>query len=172
MAFAREAHEGQCRRADGAPFIRHPLEVASLLRDIGGRDELIAAGALHDTIEKTGVTASELRTRFGGRVAELVLAVTEDKSISDYAKRKAALREQVARADDEALTLFAADKLSKVRELRRRAATPPRRRLAHYRQSLRLLEARLPDCALTAHLAAELRRMPPTAAKAASTRAR
>jgi (p)ppGpp synthase/HD superfamily hydrolase len=137
---------------------------------VGARDELIAAGALHDAIEKADVTAAELRNRFGNRVAELVLAVTEDETIGDYAKRKAALREQVSRSDDEALTLFAADKLSKVRELRRRAGTPPRRRLAHYRQSLALLQARLPDCPLSAQLDAELRQLPAATAKAAATR--
>lgn len=170
VAYAREVHEGQRRRTDGAPFIRHPLEVASLLHGIGASDELIAAGALHDAIEKAGVTAPELRTRFGTRVAELVLAVTEDETISDYSKRKTALRRQVSRSDDEALTLFAADKLSKVRELRRRAGTPPRRRLAHYRQSLKLLQARLPECPLSAQLAAELRQLPAATAKAAAGR--
>jgi len=169
MAYADALHDGQRRRVDDAPFILHPLEVASLLHEVGGCDELVAAGVLHDTIEKTTASASDLRKRFGRRVAELVLAVTEDKRIKDYAKRKAALREQVARADDEALMLFAADKLAKARELRGRAAPPPRRRLTHYRQSLKLLEARMPDFALTSQLAAELGRTPEMVGKTGDT---
>lgn len=48
-----------------------------------------------------------------------MLAVSDDDRITGYAKRKAALRQQVAGGGEEALTLFAADKLSKLRELRR-----------------------------------------------------
>ena len=95
VAYAKRAHDGQRRRVDGAPFIEHPLEVASLLYCAGAPDHLIAAGVLHDTIEKTHVVASDLRERFGSRVATLVLAVSEDEHITGYAQRKAALREQV-----------------------------------------------------------------------------
>jgi (p)ppGpp synthase/HD superfamily hydrolase len=154
---------------DGAPFVVHPLEVASLLYYAGASDHLIAAGVLHDTIEKTEVIASDLRERFGSRVATLVLAVSEDETITGYARRKAALREQVARAGEEALMLFAADKLSKVRELRL-DPTPAReshssgaaitrsrgRRLTHYRDCLELLQDQLPDSPLVEELRTEL----------------
>ncbi len=165
IAFARERHEGQARWVDGGPFIAHPLEVAALLYQVGASDRVIAAGALHDTIERTSVTASELRRRFGRSIAALVAAVSEDPRIPRYAARKAALREQVAAAGEEALTLFAADKVSKVRELRQLTsanAVGARRiarrglRLTHYRQCLRMLEDRLPDSTLVRQLAAEL----------------
>jgi (p)ppGpp synthase/HD superfamily hydrolase len=42
------------RSSDGAPFIRHPLEVATVLYRTGAPDHLIAAGLLHDVVEKTG----------------------------------------------------------------------------------------------------------------------
>lgn len=73
-------------------------------------------------IEKTAATPSDLRERFGSRITGLVLAVSDDDQIAGYAKRKAALRRQVAGAGDEALTLFAADKLSKLRQLQRETA--------------------------------------------------
>jgi len=169
VAYAKRAHDGQRRRVDGAPFIVHPLEVASLLYRAGAPDHLIAAGALHDTIEKTNVVASEVREHFGSRVAKLVLAVSEDEHITGYARRKAALRQQVAGAGEEALMLFAADKLSKARELRL-APTPARkshtgaaaitrtrdRRLTHYRHCLALLEDQLPDSPLVTQLRTEL----------------
>jgi (p)ppGpp synthase/HD superfamily hydrolase len=88
VAYARRMHAGQ-RRADGTPFILHPLEVATRLYFIGAPDHLIAAGALHDVIEKAGVSASDLRERFGYRITELVLAVSDDDQITGYAKRKA-----------------------------------------------------------------------------------
>ena len=175
LAFAREAHAGQVRKADGAPFIRHPREVAGLLRDAGAPDHLIAAGALHDVIEKTGVSASDLRRRFGDRIASLVLAVSEDEGVPSYAARKAALRDQVAKAGGEALTLFAADKLSKARELRLEGVTAPHtraRRLAHYDRCLALLQEHLPDSPLVAQLSAELGRASGRAERAAAERKR
>jgi hypothetical protein len=160
-------HAGQ-RLPDGAPFILHPLEVASLLYDTGASDHLIAAGVLHDVIEKTDTTESGLRGEFGPVITALVRAVSDDERIAGYASRKAALRCQVADAGREALTLFAADKLSKVRELRRETALGPSqtaptqvrrlrtRRLKHYRRSLALLEERLPGSPLVRSLHDEL----------------
>jgi (p)ppGpp synthase/HD superfamily hydrolase len=172
IAYARQEHAGQQRAADGAPFIEHPLEVAMLLYSAGATDVVVAAGVLHDTLEKTQATEPELRARFGARVAALVSAVSEDGAILGYSRRKAALREQVATAGRDALTVFAADKLSKVRELHLAGASPPRPgRLEHYRQSLQLLEARLPDSPLVSELRAKLDSLPP-APKRAPTRAR
>lgn len=162
-------HGGQ-DRPDGSPFINHPLEVASLLHEAGARDHVIAAGVLHDLIEKTAVSATDLQERFGPQVTALVLSVSDDDRIGDYGARKAALRRQVAAAGEEALALFAADKLSKVRELRREAGAatdgrgtprrgrPPRaRRVRHYERSLALLQERLPDSPLVRGLHDELR---------------
>ncbi len=156
---ARDAHRGQSRKADGAPFIAHPREVATLLHRDGAPDHLIAAGALHDVIEKTDISARELRARFGTKVAILVSAVSEDEQISGYAARKAALRKQVAHAGEEALTLFAADKISKARELRLGDTGVHRareRKLAHYRRCLALLQEHIPESPLVALLRREL----------------
>jgi (p)ppGpp synthase/HD superfamily hydrolase len=156
VAFAEQRHDGQRRRYDRAPFIHHPLEVATLLRDAGAGDELVAAGVLHDVVEKASVSPGELEDRFGPRVAGLVCAVSENPAIAEYAARKAALREQVAYAGEDALMLFAADKLSKVRELHDPRAKAPARRITHYRRSLELLKALLPDYRLTRELDSEL----------------
>lgn len=185
LDFAREMHAGQSRETDGAPFILHPREVASLLRRDGAPDHLIAAGALHDVLEKTPAVVAELRERFGSTIAKLVVAVSEDSRAGGYAARKAKLRASVAAAGEEALKLFAADKISKVRELRRldstaatQAPRTPRerqtneRRLAHYRECLVLLQERLPGSPLVRQLEAELRRLPRDATHAQRARAR
>ena len=159
VAYAERVHDGQRRKIDGAPFILHPLEVGSLLFEAGAPDDVIAAGILHDTLEKTDTNESELSALFGGHVAGLVRAVSEDERIVNYARRKAELRAQVAGTGREALMVFAADKLSKARELRlvRTVSTPSRdRRLNHYRQCLDLLKQLLPDSPLVSALAAEL----------------
>jgi (p)ppGpp synthase/HD superfamily hydrolase len=163
LAYAARKHDGQRRQVDGNPFILHPLEVASLLHQSGAPDRVIAAGVLHDTLEKTDATAAELSQRFGARVTALVLAVSEDDRISGYGHRKAALRDQVIHCGREALIVFAADKLSKVRELRlvATAATPVRRRrLTHYHACLHLLQDHLPDSPLVQALQTELADIP------------
>jgi (p)ppGpp synthase/HD superfamily hydrolase len=164
--YAQERHAGQVRKADRAPFIEHPVEVAWLLYSVGAPDHVIAAGVLHDAIEKGGADAADLRERFGARVADLVLALTEDPGIRSYAHRKAALRAQVAAAGPEALMVFAADKISKVREysLGARTKAPSKRRLTHYRRCLELLEQRLPGSPLVAQLRTEFDRVSSLAA--------
>jgi (p)ppGpp synthase/HD superfamily hydrolase len=167
LAYAVEQHAGQKRDADGAPFVLHPIEVATMLADVGAPDHVVAAGVLHDTLEKTAVEPSDLRQRFGARVTTLVVALSEDPTIPDYTERKAALRDQVRAADDEALMVFAADKISKARELRLtfamaarppsfRRGSKPQRKLAHYRQCADLLQERLPRSPLVASLHHEL----------------
>ena len=173
FAYAELKHRGQ-RRPDGTPFILHPVEVASLLHSIGSPDQLVAAGVLHDVVEKADASAGELEARFGARVRELVFAVSDDERIRGYTARKAALRRQVAAAGEEALALFAADKLSKLRELCRESLSdraagesePGRsearaRRVKHYERSLALLEERLPNSPLVQQLRDELRRFLP-----------
>jgi (p)ppGpp synthase/HD superfamily hydrolase len=168
VAYAERLHAGQ-HQGDGTPYLLHPLEVASLLHDAGAPDHLIAAGALHDVLEKSQARESDLRKRFGARITDLVLAVSDDNRIAGYARRKAALRQQVAGAGDDAMALFAADKLSKLRELRHETAldnqgshttgrvrTLRARRLRHYQRSLAMLEERLPESPLVRDLRHEL----------------
>jgi (p)ppGpp synthase/HD superfamily hydrolase len=158
LAYAEEHHAGQLRKTDGAPFIEHPVEVAELLFRAGAPDHVIAAGVLHDTIEKGGADAAELRERFGTRVADLVVAVSEDPDIPSYARRKAALREQAAAGGSDALMVFAADKVSKVREYS--IGTPPKQQqLTHYRRCLELLERELNGSPLVAILRTEFDRL-------------
>ena len=159
VEYARRLHQGQRRQVDGQPFILHPLEVGALLYQAGAPDDVIAAGLLHDTLEKADAAEAELSRMFGAHVTGLVLAVTEDDRISGYAHRKAALRDQVATAGDEALMLFAADKVSKARELSIGSGIGKavrRRRLTHYRRCLALLQERLPEFPLVGMLAREL----------------
>jgi (p)ppGpp synthase/HD superfamily hydrolase len=171
VAYAERVHSEQRRQVDGAPFMSHPLEVVALLYYAGAPDDVIAAGALHDTIEKTATRVSDLQSHFGQHVAELVQAVSDDQDIADYHERKAAAREQAATAGDEALMIFAADKISKVRELnmevagaRRRnapiASASRQRRFSHYRECLQVLEQQLPNSPLVAELRVEIEQLP------------
>jgi (p)ppGpp synthase/HD superfamily hydrolase len=165
LMYAQNLHRGQRRESDEAPFILHPLEVAALLHNSGHREAVVAAGILHDTIEEAGATRESIGQRFGTEIAALVAAMTEDAGIEEFASRKAALREQIAAAGPDATSVYAADKVAKVRELRGRLAARPdlletqardRARLDHYRQSLITLEQITPDHPLVRQLRFEL----------------
>ena len=164
VQWAARKHGRQRREGDGAPFILHPLEVAALLSGRGYDDDVIVAGVLHDVLEKTSATASELRARFGDRVAGIVEAVTEDCTIAEFGERKAALRDQVARAGEEVCAVYAADKIAKARELRQQTACacvrPDEpgyaRKLEHYQQGLEMLRVASATPALAEQLAFEL----------------
>ena len=74
--FAYDLHDGQTRKS-GEPYIAHPVAVAGLLRDLGGDRAMIAAGFLHDVVEDTDVTLTEIEERFGEQVRQLVEGVTK-----------------------------------------------------------------------------------------------
>jgi (p)ppGpp synthase/HD superfamily hydrolase len=174
LEYAASEHEGQRRDADNAPFILHPLEVAHLLQGRDYPDHVIAAGVLHDVLEDTDATESDLAQRFGPEVAELVAAVSEPaEAHGSYAERKAKLREVVANASAEAAAVFAADKVAKAREFRlglvARGATigaVDRDKLEHYWACLALLERKLGPQPLVRQLRFELEALallPPSA---------
>jgi (p)ppGpp synthase/HD superfamily hydrolase len=172
VRFARARHAGQRREIDHAPFIDHPIEVAWLLRRDGQPDEVIAAGLLHDVLEKTATTSAELRRRFGARIARLVESVSDDPSIRDYELRKRDLRDRIAQADIDTRAVFAADKIAKVRELALLPAwqlseRTTRAKVAHYRASLAMLRRAAGELALVDLLDAELE---PLVAPTATTR--
>ena len=161
LAFAHARHAGQTRDLDDLPFVTHPVEVACLLHEAGYSDEVVAAGVLHDVLEDTDAEHGDLEARFGRRVADLVEAVTDDASITDHGERKAALRDQVARAGECAAVVFAADKVSKARELRLRVsrgrfAREDNSKIAHYEASLEMLAELIPGHELLSQLRMEL----------------
>lgn len=75
-AFARTHHGEQLRRS-GDPYYSHPVAVAELLTQVHLDDITIIAGLLHDVVEDTEVSLTDVRTRFGDEVADLVDGVTK-----------------------------------------------------------------------------------------------
>lgn len=116
--FAGQVHARERRKADGSPFIGHPVTVARLLDEARQPDEVIVAALLHDVVENAGVRRSEIEARFGRDVADLVEALSEDAEIAEYEPRKNALRAQVEGAGQRAAAIYAADKLSNLRDMR------------------------------------------------------
>ncbi|WP_102108417.1 RelA/SpoT family protein [Oceaniglobus roseus] len=75
-AYGEKMHEGQFRHS-GEPYFTHPVAVAVILTDMHLDDATIITALLHDTIEDTKSTYSEVSKKFGREVAELVDGVTK-----------------------------------------------------------------------------------------------
>jgi GTP pyrophosphokinase len=74
--FSETAHRGQFRKS-GEPYITHPLAVASILSQWRLDAQGLAAALLHDVMEDTSVTKSELESTFGKPVADMVDGVSK-----------------------------------------------------------------------------------------------
>ncbi|MCK0150323.1 bifunctional (p)ppGpp synthetase/guanosine-3',5'-bis(diphosphate) 3'-pyrophosphohydrolase [Marivita sp. S6314] len=74
--YGRAMHEGQFRHS-GEPYFSHPVAVAAILTEQQLDDATIITAILHDTIEDTKSTYSEIAERFGDDVAVLVDGVTK-----------------------------------------------------------------------------------------------
>ena len=123
LDFAARKHVAQRRKGTGEePYINHLIEVAYLLAEAGADASVIAAGALHDVIEDTDVTADALAQAFGAEVSALVQEVTDDKSLS-YTERKRRQVETAPHISARAKMIKLADKTSNLRSL---VASPPK----------------------------------------------
>ncbi len=122
IVFAVQAHHNTERRGKGFPYIVHPMEAVEIVATITSDQELLAAAALHDTIEDTAVTVGQIRELFGDRVADLVHAesdrftpgVSEEDSWHD---RKKAAIDRIAAAPRDAQIVALGDKLSNMRAI-------------------------------------------------------
>lgn len=73
ISFAADAHRDQQLLPGTAPYIVHPMEVASVCASMSDDPALLAACMLHDTVSLCpGVTGDSLRADFGDHVADLV----------------------------------------------------------------------------------------------------
>jgi (p)ppGpp synthase/HD superfamily hydrolase len=83
ITVATEAHDGQYRKGPGkVPYVEHCKEVLRLLLAVGNRDvATLQAAVLHDVIEDTHLTYTDLLVRFGPPVANLVDEVSDDRNL-------------------------------------------------------------------------------------------
>ncbi len=129
--YAMRAHGSQ-RRDSGDPYFSHPLQVAAILTDLKLDDATIAAALLHDTIEDTDATRTEIDRLFGHDIGVLVEGLTKLKKldlVSKEAKQAENLRKLLlAIADDvRVLLIKLADRLHNMRTLSHRPPEARRR---------------------------------------------
>ena len=119
--YAMRAHGSQ-KRASGAPYISHPLEVAAILTELKLDDSTIVAALLHDTIEDTETTREEIDRLFGHDIGQLVDGLTKIQKL-DLVSKRAAQAENLRKlllaiADDvRVLLIKLADRLHNMRTL-------------------------------------------------------
>src|SRR5215470_8910443 len=91
IEFAAQKHRMQRRNdSDASPYINHPIALMHVLCIDGGITDpvILPAAALHDTIEDTETTPNELVAEFGADVADLVVELTDDKSLPKVERKR------------------------------------------------------------------------------------
>jgi guanosine-3',5'-bis(diphosphate) 3'-pyrophosphohydrolase len=124
IAFAADKHRNQRRKdAAASPYINHPIALANVLANEAGIDDerVLIAAILHDTVEDTETTVLELVRHFGQEIADIVLEVTDDKSLLK-AERKQQQIDHAPTISRRAKLVKLADKICNLRDI---ASSPP-----------------------------------------------
>lgn len=114
VQFIAEKYEGVYRAGVVVPYTTHLFGVARLLKSTGYRDEVVIAGLLHDCLEQSLVTESELRTYFGDEIVELVKSSTELEKTMAWDARKQEVLTKIQYKTDEQLAVTLAEKIHNV----------------------------------------------------------
>jgi (p)ppGpp synthase/HD superfamily hydrolase len=126
VSVLRAADAAQQRRNNAAqePYINHLLEVAKLVAEAtgGAEPDPVIAALLHDVIEDQAVQAETIASQFGQRVADIVMEVTDDKSLPKHVRKRKQI-ENAPQISREAKLVKLADKISNVRTIS--TAPPP-----------------------------------------------
>jgi (p)ppGpp synthase/HD superfamily hydrolase len=126
LEWASRHHRKQARKGTSVPYVAHLLQVAGLVLEAGGDEELAVAALLHDAIEdappgEAPHVRAKIGDRFGVRVLAIVEALTDGtEPKKDWEPRKQAYLEKLtAECDAAVLLVSSADKLHNVRAINR-----------------------------------------------------
>jgi (p)ppGpp synthase/HD superfamily hydrolase len=136
IAFLLDAYDGvPTEPGKGVP---HAQAVADILREAGYDPVVQLVGLLHDVVEDTDRSIDDVQVGFGHDVARIVAELTEDDGIRHYGRRKGALRDQLWAAGSPALDIALADKIATLNHAVLTGTRIRRRKLEHYRATVRL----------------------------------
>lgn len=119
--FAAKKHMNQRRNNElDEPYINHPISLANLLcNELDGLHidtSIVVAALLHDTIEDTKTTHEEIADIFGNRVLQIVLEVSDDKSLPKKTRKRLQI-EQAKSLSYDARIVKLADKICNLRDM-------------------------------------------------------
>lgn len=122
--LANFAHKEQIRKDINAPYISHPMAVASKVLEWGGDENQFMAALLHDVIEKRGIIfIKQIKENCGEKVLEMVLEcsdiLAEPPSVRTPSRaRKLDYLEKLKTISEEALLISMADTWQNIQSLR------------------------------------------------------
>ena len=133
LLYATHVHGGQVRKATSIPYVAHLLAVAATVLEYGGSEDMAVAALLHDAAEDQGgePRLSDIRNRFGDRVADMVrscsdsvveLSVGQQKE--GWRTRKMKYIEHLDTVDKETLLVSLSDKVHNARSILRDLRKP------------------------------------------------
>jgi (p)ppGpp synthase/HD superfamily hydrolase len=122
LKAATVLHKGQVRKGSVAvPYVSHLFAVSMIAMDYTDNEDVLIAALLHDTLEDTDYTPEELEEDFGGKVREMVEAVSEPKDTEHkshtWREKKDRYSKQLKDAPHDALIISAADKIHNMRSI-------------------------------------------------------
>ncbi len=166
LLYATHVHGGQVRNGTSIPYVAHLLAVAATVLEYGGSEDMAIAALLHDAVEDQGgePRLSDIRNRFGDRVADIVRACSDSvvntsagHHKEDWRTRKTQYIEHLNTVDQDTLLVSLSDKIhnarSILRDLRKpeigsavwaRFKSPKEQTLWHYRELANAFQKLLP----------------------------
>jgi (p)ppGpp synthase/HD superfamily hydrolase len=133
LLYATHVHGGQVRKGTRTPYIAHLLAVSATVLEYGGSEDMAIAALLHDAAEDQGgePRLSDIRNRFGNRVADIVRDCSDslvDTSAGQkkepWETRKKRYIEHLSRVDEETLLVSLSDKVHNARSILRDLRNP------------------------------------------------
>ena len=178
LLYATHVHGGQVRKGTPIPYIAHLLAVAATVLEYDGSEDMAIAALLHDAVEDQGgePRLSDIRNRFGDRVADIVRSCSDTvvnssagQQEEDWSIRKKRYVEHLNLVDQETLLVSLSDKIHNARSILRDLRKPEigkvvwdrfknsrKDTLWYYRELAKLFQKRLKDQSAKMQLADEL----------------
>ena len=133
LLYATHVHGGQARKGTSIPYVAHLLAVAATVLEYDGCEDMAIAALLHDAVEDQGgePRLSDIRNRFGDRVADIVRSCSDSVANTsaghakeDWHIRKTRYVEHLKTADKETLLVSLSDKIHNARSILRDLRKP------------------------------------------------
>ena len=178
MLYATHVHGGQVRKETTIPYIAHLLAVAATVLEYDGSEDMAIAALLHDAVEDQGgePRLSDIRNRFGDRVADIVRSCSDTvvnssagQKKEDWKTRKTRYIEHLKLVDQDTVVVSLSDKVHNARSILRDLRKPEigtavwkrfkptkEETLWYYRDIAKSFQKRLKDQSAKMQLANEL----------------
>lgn len=133
LLYATHVHGGQVRKGTSIPYVAHLMAVAATVLEYDGSEDMAIAGLLHDAVEDQGGAArlTDIRNRFGDRVADIVGACSDNvvdvsagERKADWRTRKMRYIQYLTMVDKDVLLVSLADKIHNARSILRDLRRP------------------------------------------------